>query len=144
MGKLLELRCLKCAHMTHLDTLNTSYGQKKGWELNCQFDSQPLKVGNCLNFLMCRWKVLDKSYNFASDLILIGGLHTKLWALKIVRGSILGISKQNDIWVLVPWPSTKNTIRGKVVASPKFGPWWVLWIHGCPCSFVHQSAPIMH
>jgi hypothetical protein len=28
--KLLELKCLKWAHMTHLDTSNTSYGQKKG------------------------------------------------------------------------------------------------------------------
>jgi hypothetical protein len=27
-----------------------------------------------------------------------------------------------------PWRSTKYIIRGKVVASPKFGPWWVLWI----------------
>jgi hypothetical protein len=36
--KILELRCLKWAHMTHLDTLNTSYGQKKGQESNCQFD----------------------------------------------------------------------------------------------------------
>jgi hypothetical protein len=38
---------------------------------------------------------------------------------------------KNDIWVLVPWPGTKYIIRGKVVASPKFGSWWVLWIHGC-------------
>jgi hypothetical protein len=28
--KLLECRCLKWARMTHLDTWNTSYGQKKG------------------------------------------------------------------------------------------------------------------
>jgi hypothetical protein len=38
---------------------------------------------------------------------------------------------KNDIWVLVLWPGTKYTIRGKVVASPKFGPWWVLWVHVC-------------
>jgi len=25
--------------------------------------------------------------------------------------------------VLVPWPGTKYTIRGKVVASPKSRPW---------------------
>jgi len=31
--------------------------------------------------------------------------------------------KQNDIWVLAPWPGTENTIRGKVVASPKFELW---------------------
>jgi hypothetical protein len=42
--------------------------------------------------------------------------------------SHLEITGQNDIWVLALWPSTNNTIRGKVVASPKFGPWWVLWI----------------
>jgi len=28
--KFLELKCLKWACMTHLDTSNTSYGQKKG------------------------------------------------------------------------------------------------------------------
>jgi hypothetical protein len=40
----------------------------------------------------------------------------------------LGIMRQNDIWVLIPWPCTKNIIRGKVVASPEFRLWWVLWI----------------
>ncbi len=39
-----------------------------------------------------RWKDLDKGYNFTSDLILIEGLHTKLWALKIMGVPILGIS----------------------------------------------------
>jgi len=33
--KLLKLRCLKWAYITHLDIWNTSYGQKKGWESNC-------------------------------------------------------------------------------------------------------------
>jgi hypothetical protein len=32
--------------MIHLDISNISYGQKKGWESNYQFDSQPLKDGN--------------------------------------------------------------------------------------------------
>jgi hypothetical protein len=39
IGKLLERRCLKWACIVHLDIWNTSYGQKKGWESNCQFDS---------------------------------------------------------------------------------------------------------
>jgi hypothetical protein len=30
----------------------------------------------------------------------------------------LGVVKQNDIWVQASWPSTKNIIKGKVVASP--------------------------
>jgi hypothetical protein len=69
IGKILEFRCRKWACMTHLDTLNTSYGEKKGRESNCQFNSQPLKVGNCSYFLVCRWlatyrwKALDKGYN---------------------------------------------------------------------------------
>jgi hypothetical protein len=29
-----------------------------------------------------------------------------------------------------------HTIWGKVVASPKFGPWWVLWIRGHPWLFL--------
>jgi hypothetical protein len=60
------------------------------------------------------------------DLISIEGLHAKLWAFKVVGVPTLGISGllgQNDIWVLVLWPSTEYTTRGKVVASPKFGPW---------------------
>ncbi len=46
--------------------------------------------------------------------------------------SHLGILRQNDIWVLVLWPGTEYTIREKVVASPKFGPWWVLFVRVCP------------
>jgi len=29
------------------------------------------------------------------------------------------------------WRGTKYTIRGKVVASPKSGAWWVLWVRIC-------------
>jgi hypothetical protein len=50
---------------------------------------------------------------------------------KNFRTPNLGILRQNDIWVQVPWPSTKNNIRGKVVASPMSGLWWVLWNHVC-------------
>jgi hypothetical protein len=72
-GKLLKRRCLKCACMTHLDIWNISYGQKKGWESNWQFDSQPLKVENRPNFLECRW-------------------HAKLWAPKVAGVLVVGIS----------------------------------------------------
>jgi hypothetical protein len=82
--KLLKRRCLKWAHMTHLNVWNTSYGQKEGQESNWQFDSQPLKVKNRPNFLACKQRATyrcnapDEGYNFALDLITIGGLHTKL------------------------------------------------------------------
>ncbi len=61
--------------MSHLDICNTSYGNKKGRDSNCQFDSQPLKVGNQLDPGVCRWSVThrwkahNESYKFALDLI---------------------------------------------------------------------------
>jgi len=97
IGNFIELRCLKWARMTHLDIWNTSYGHKKGWESNWQFESRPLKVGNHPNFLACKWhvtyfwKVLNKGYIFSLDLISIGGLYAKLWASKVARVPIVGI-----------------------------------------------------
>jgi len=52
--------------------------------------SRPEKVNNRLDLLGCRghatycWKVLDESYNFASNCILIRGLLAKLWGSKVV------------------------------------------------------------
>jgi hypothetical protein len=75
IGKLLERRYLKWAHIAHLDIWCTSYGQKKGRESNCQFDSRPLKVGNRLlpeirfESATWRWKDLNEGYNFGSDLL---------------------------------------------------------------------------
>jgi hypothetical protein len=37
------------------------------------------------------WKDIDEGYNFASNLISMGGLRTKLWGPKIARVSTLGI-----------------------------------------------------
>jgi len=48
---------------------------------------------------MCTWlatycsKAFDKGYNFALDLISIGGLHIKLWAPKVVGVVAVGISR---------------------------------------------------
>ncbi len=46
IGKVLNLRYRKWPRIGHLDICSPSYGQKKGWESNWQFDSRPLKVGN--------------------------------------------------------------------------------------------------
>jgi len=139
IGNLLKCRRLKWACITHLDIWNISYGQKKGRESNWQFDSRPLKVRNRPDFLACRWhetyrwKVVDESYNFALDLISIGGLHTKLWGSKVDNFGTPTWESWNKkiIWMWASWRGTKYAIRGKVVASPKSGPWWVLWIRVC-------------
>jgi hypothetical protein len=120
--------------MIHLDIWNISYGQKKGQKSKCQFDSRSLKVENRPDLLLCKWcvtyywKVLNESYNFSWDLNSIRGLH-KLWASKVARVLILGISgpptwgvpRQNDIWVQTLWPCTKNTIRGRWWLPPSSG-----------------------
>jgi hypothetical protein len=98
--KLLKRTCLKWARIAHSVIWNTSYGQKKGRESNCQFDSRPQKVKNRPDLLSCRgratyrWKVFDESYNFASNCTLIGGLLAKLWGSKVAGvpfGTISGL-----------------------------------------------------
>jgi hypothetical protein len=54
---------------------------------------------------------------------------SQLWEF---RDSHLGIPGQNVIWMWASWRGIEYTIRGKVVVSPKSGPWWVLWIRVCP------------
>jgi hypothetical protein len=100
----LKRRCLKWARIAHSDICNTSYGQKKGRESNCQFDSRPLKVENWplsdVRFRSAtrRWKALDESYNFAWDCIAIGDLLAKLWGFKVPEvpfGAIPGLPRGN-------------------------------------------------
>jgi hypothetical protein len=40
-----------------------------------------------------RWKDLDEGYNVALNLISIRGFHIKLWAPKVAKVPILGISR---------------------------------------------------
>jgi hypothetical protein len=95
----LKRRCLKWAHIVHLNICNTSYGQKKGRESNWQFDSRSLKVGNRPNSLVCRqratycWKALYECYNFSLNLVVIRCLHKKLCALKVAGVPNVGISR---------------------------------------------------
>jgi hypothetical protein len=100
IGKVVKCRCRKWPRMSHLDICNLSYGQKKGHESNCQFDSRPLKVGNrpesdvCKRRATWRWKALKESYKIASDLIPIRGLSKKLWMPKVPgaqTGTISGL-----------------------------------------------------
>ncbi len=96
--KLLERRCLKWAYIAHLDIWNVSYGQKKGRESNCQFDSRPQKVENWPDLLSCRghatyrWKALNKSYNVTPNCTSIKGLLARLWGSKVVGVRAGGIS----------------------------------------------------
>jgi hypothetical protein len=89
IGKFLKCRCLNWPLIGHLDICNPSYGQKKDRESNWQFDSRPQKVGNrpfpdvCSGSTTRRWKALDESYNFGSNLIPIQARGEKLWFPKV-------------------------------------------------------------
>ncbi len=84
IGKVLKRRYRKCPRIGNSDICSPSYGQKKGRESNWQFDSRPLKVGNRplpdvrFECATRRWKDLDEGYNFASDLVAIGGQGEKI------------------------------------------------------------------
>jgi hypothetical protein len=54
---------------------------------------------------------------------------SQLWEFHDSHLVVLG---QNGIWMWASWRGTEITIRGKVVASPKSGSWWILWIQVCP------------
>jgi hypothetical protein len=120
IGKLLEFICLKWVCMTHLGTWNTNYGQNKGRESNCQIDYQPLKLWNLLDSFACKWsatyclKAHEKGYNFTLDLTSIGGLHTKLWASKVVGVPILRI-----LGLQLGNPETKWHLGADPVANHK-------------------------
>jgi hypothetical protein len=89
IGKVLKRRYRKWPRIGHLDICSPSYGQKKGRESNCQFDSRPLKVGNRhlpdlrIESATWRWKDLDEGYNFGSDLVAIRLCSRELWAPKV-------------------------------------------------------------
>jgi hypothetical protein len=87
--KFLKCRCPKWPRMSHLEIYSPSYGQKKGQELNWQFDSRPLKVRNRpvpdmhSGSVTWRWKALFEGYNFGLDLVSIGGWGEELWSPKV-------------------------------------------------------------
>jgi hypothetical protein len=153
IGNILERKCLEWACMTHLDIWNISYGQKKGWESNWQFDSRPLKVGNRLDFLMCRWRATYRwkglneattffQNSFQSKVYIQSCGMPKLWESQLwqFRDSHLEILGQNAIWMWVLWRGTYYTIRENVVISPKSRPWWISWIWVACCSSYQQKC----
>jgi hypothetical protein len=112
IGKVLKRRYRKWPRIDHLDIFSPSYGQKKGRESNCQFDSWPLKVGNRplpdIRFECATWrsKDLDEGYNFGLDLVMIGLCSRELWPFKVprvpsgqFRDSISGFPRICAIWM---------------------------------------------
>ncbi len=141
----LRHKCLNWARMIHLNTYNTSYGRKKGRKSKCQFDSQPLKSRNCLELCAFRWHAtycwrdLDEVTTLLQTSLQLevytkSYKHSQWWESQFweFQDSQLGSPRKNDIWVQLMCLVTKNTMKGKVVASPKSRLWWILWVYICP------------
>jgi len=83
IGKVLKCRCLKCPRIGHLDIYTQVMGKRRAG------DSRPLKVGNRplpdirIGCETWRWKALEESYNFGSDLVAIWLCSQELWAPKV-------------------------------------------------------------
>jgi hypothetical protein len=129
IGKVLKFRCLKCPRIGHLDICSPSYGQKKGRESNWQFDSRPLKVRNrplldiWIGSATWRWKALEESYNFGSDLVLIRLGSREIQALKVL-GLQMGQFRDN-----FGIPGKKKpfgcSLRGVAQRILYGGRWWL-------------------
>jgi hypothetical protein len=132
IGKVLKCKCPNWPRIGHLDICSSSYGQKKGRESNCQFDSQPLKVGNqplldvCSRSATQRWKSLDESYKFGSKLVPIRVWGEKLWTPKVlevqtgtISGLLLGsLRKKNHLDVAFAW-SCREYYKGEGGGFPR-------------------------
>jgi hypothetical protein len=84
------------------------------------------------------WKVLDEGYNFSLDLIVIGGLHKKLCALKVIKVPGVAISR-----LPLGNPGTKSHLD--VAQSILYGGRW--WLpsnsnrsQSCESKVVHGSS----
>jgi hypothetical protein len=147
IGKLLKCRCLKWAPF--------GYSKHKLWPKErpriklpiwlSTIKSQELPWFSCVQ-VMChislessRWRIqlcFTPHFNWRSTHKVMGFQSFRSPNFENFETPNLGVRGQNDIWVLALWLNTKNTIRRKVVASPKSRPWWVLWVRVC-LWFVH-------
>jgi hypothetical protein len=138
IGKLSKRKCQKWARMSHLDIYSISYGKKKGRESKWQFDSRPLKVGNRPNPDACRWSATHrwKKLSTRATSLLQTSSQSERSEQRVMTPQNGGSPNRDNfktppwesqdkkaIWMQVPWRGTKNTIWGKVVASPESGPW---------------------
>jgi hypothetical protein len=128
IGKVLKCRCPKWPRMSHLDIYSPSYGQKKGQESNWQFDFRPLKVKNRpvsdvrSKSATWRWKDLEESYNFGSDLVPIAGQGEKLCSSKVpglqpgtVSGLHFGSPEKKSHSDATPVSERREYYRGSMV-----------------------------
>jgi hypothetical protein len=128
IGKVLKCRCPKCPRIGHLYICSPSYGQKKGRESNWQFDSRPLKVGNRplpdirIGSATWRWKALEQSYNFGSDLVLIRLGSREIWAPKVPG---LQPGQFRDNFGTPTWESRENVPFENVQRILYGGRWWL-------------------
>jgi hypothetical protein len=136
--KVMKRRYRKWPRIGHLNICSPSYGQKRGRESNCQFDSRPLKVGN-RPFPTCELRVryvVAKISARATSLVRRRRDQTSQSGVMssqspgtppgTVSGQfrdsnpgnprVPGVPGKSDIWAWVSRSVTEYTIGSKVVA----------------------------
>jgi hypothetical protein len=118
--------------------VDTSYGQKKGQESKCQFDSWPIKVKKHPELHMCGrlatycWKALDKGYNFFLQLTSIKGLHKTLCVSKWRKFEFWKLHEKHHLGVT----SIANHIEYYKGEGGGFPQVWVVMSLVSPCILV--------
>jgi len=101
--KFLKCRCSKCPCIFHLDVICMNYDEKKGWESNWKFDSQPQIPER--NQMRSNWGVLytvEKIFLRATKYCPC--IFKKIWFKKIWASQVLGQQKSQfwDSYLGVP------------------------------------------
>ncbi len=121
--KILKRRCLKCLHVVHLDLICMSYNQKKGWESNWEFDSQPQILGKQgsnevqLGCAIHCWKEIFESYKMLPSHFQKKLDFKKIWVAKVLGqqesqfwDSHSGVLGKSDIWMQSPWREAQSIL----------------------------------
>jgi hypothetical protein len=117
------------------------------WLLTIKSQESPL-ISLCRWCATYRWKAFNEDYNFALELTSIKGLHTKLWASKVAKVSILGISGLPETkWHLGAGLVARHReyYKGEGGGSPQV--WAVMSLVSVYLFMIHpciKSVPIMH
>jgi hypothetical protein len=74
-----------------------------------------------MNFIALHW----------TTLLVRLQLHSSSTSKRVLWVHIFMLKVCKNASQLVLWPTTEYTIRGKVVASTKSRPWWILWVWSC-------------
>jgi hypothetical protein len=143
LEKVLKCKCSKWPRMSQLDICSTSYGQKKGRELNWQFVSRPLKVENRPDPSVCRWSATHPWKSSQGNLQVCFRLHPNQRSeQEVMNAQSLGsLNRDNfetplwESWEKVPFGCKCGGETQRILYG---GRWWL------PPNSGHGESKVAH